>query len=191
MKINIIIGTTREGRASDRLAQWVRSVTKNREGVEFNLVDLREHHLPLLDEAIPPMGNPKRNVDENVQGWLDVMNAADGYVFVTAEYNHGLPTVLKNAIDLLDFQLQRKPSAIVSHGSVGGARAAAQLKTILNSNLGGVSVPVGLPIAVPPTELFDEAGSLKDDYKKFEGALKQQLDELLWYAGALKTAREN
>src|SRR5216684_3906554 len=99
LKIAVIIGSTRPGRVGESVAKWVYELAKRRTEAEFELVDVKEFNLPLLDEPAPPaMGQYSK---EHTKTWAAKINSFDGYVFVTPEYNHGICGALKNAIDFL------------------------------------------------------------------------------------------
>ena len=192
LKIAVIVGTVREGRVTPKQAKWVANALQEREGVEVNILDLAEYDLPFFAEPVSPRYNPNRVVEGDVKRWLDDLASADGYVVVTPEYNHSIPGVLKNAFDYVDFQLNRKPSAIVSHGTVGGARAAMHLKEILSE---GKTVPIPEFVAFDGiSEVIDDEGNTTEEVKAnpygSDYALNGLVDSLLWYADALKTARE-
>jgi NAD(P)H-dependent FMN reductase len=129
LRIGIILGSTRPGRVGERVATWVHDVASRRDDAEFEVVDLRDHPLPHLDEpplARPPEGSPH----PHTRAWADRIASFDGYVIVTPEYNASIPGVLKNALDFLYTEWNDKAAGFVSYGIVGGARAAAQLRTI-------------------------------------------------------------
>ena len=126
MNIVIISGSVRPGNASARVSKWVENVAKNTlQDTEVSVVDLATLNLPRFEEAIPPMMNDQREPTGAVKQWLDALGAADGYVFVTPEYNHGMSGALKDAIDYIGHQIMKKPFMVVSHGGIGGARAGA------------------------------------------------------------------
>ena len=192
MKINIVVGSIRTMRGSDKVARWVESTAK-KEGIEaeFEIVDLMNYDLPMFASAMPPQAEQDRQTEGDLAKWLEVMAAADGYVFVTPEYNHSVPAVLKNAIDYLDFQIKQKPAAIVSHGAIGGVRANEHLRLILNSNLGAMPVPETVTLKAPVAfaKVILDDGTLHDDYNKEQSPLDAMLHSLVWYADALKNAR--
>jgi NAD(P)H-dependent FMN reductase len=194
MKLQIIVGSTRPGRMTDRVAKWVAQQAATLEGVELEIVDLVEYELPFFDEAVSPRYNPNRQPNAVAKQWLDKLSEGDAYVFVTPEYNHSITGALKNALDYVDYQFTHKPAAVISHGSVGGARAAEQLKLIL--------LEVGL-VVIPPAVAFvgilgmnpviEENGDLQQDVKDQpygpQTALAGALAELKWYGDALGAAR--
>jgi NAD(P)H-dependent FMN reductase len=130
LKIAIILGSTRPGRNGAAVADWVVDRAAARTAAHYELVDLADHPLPHLDEAMPPtMGQYAR---EHTQAWAKTIGSYDGYIFVTPEYNHSTSGVLKNAIDYLYAEWNNKAAAFVSYGSLGGARAIEHLRAILS-----------------------------------------------------------
>lgn len=195
MKLLVINGSVRESRATGRVVAWVEKTAKQSlQDVEIAVVDLKEFKLPMFDEPVSPMMNPDRKPEGQVKAWLDELASADGYVFVTPEYNHTMPSGLKNAIDYIDFQVMKKPFLVVGHGGVGGARATQELKLALNANIGAVPVPVAIPVIgyVGYQDLISETGEANtDDVRQLEGTLKTGLETLAWYAEALSAKRAN
>jgi len=194
MKLGIIVGSTRQNRQTIKQAKWVYNTAREMEGVEAEIVDLKDYDLPFFDEPMSPRYNQNRQIDPKVKPWLDKINGFDAYVFATAEYNHSIPGVLKNAIDYITWEIQRKPAAIVSHGSAGGARAQIQLKIILSESK-AVPIPLPTPLAmVHMSEKIDDEGNLKEDLKQGpanpQAALEATLEELKWYSDALAAARD-
>lgn len=194
MKLLIVDGSVRNAKATPRIVQWVENSAKeNLEGVEVETVDLKELNLPRFEEPVSPMMNPERKPEGAVKQWLDLLASADGFVFVTPEYNYSVPSGLKDAIDSIDFQVMKKPFLAVGHGGVGGARAITQLKSMLNGNLGAVPIPMMVNVVgyVGYTNDIDEQGTATTDATNaLAPVLKAQLESLVWYAKALKTARE-
>lgn len=191
MKIQVILGSTRPTRITERLAKWAVLEAEKIEGVEVELVDLADYPMPFLDEAISPRYNPNRTPNEPAQRFLSKLAEADGYVIATAEYNHSIPGVLKNALDYIDFQIAKKPVAIFSHGTVGGARAAEQLKLIL-IEAGSAVVPKALAIH-GASELLDVDGHYIGDTGNPYGPDKLAqtvLQDLVWWTHALNAARK-
>jgi NAD(P)H-dependent FMN reductase len=189
-KIAVVVGSTREGRVSDRLAKWVWEEVKKES--EAEILDLRDYPMPFIDEAISPRYNPERKPAPEVKKWLDKVAEFDGYVFVTPEYNRSTSAVLKNAIDMLDYQMDKKPVALVGHGTSGGAQAIANLRMSL-PGVGVVTVPEALFFSDRIKELIDEAGTLKQELREKpygpQAALATIIEALKWYADALAAAR--
>lgn len=192
MKIGVILGATREGRHSDKVAKWVVKETGNHDGVDAELLDLRDYPMPFFEEAVSPQYNPDRKPSAEVKKWLDKLSEFDAYIVVTPEYSHSIPGVLKNAFDVTDFQFKRKPFGIVSHGTVGGARAAEHLKAIIFRCLGFV-VPAAVALTMRPAEIFDENGTLTEEVANQPYGPKAALDSLLteikWFTEALLNAK--
>ena len=139
MKIGIILGSIRTERATEAVARYVHDLAARRNGdASFELVDLADYNVPLLTTPVHPMVANKDYSDANVQRWSDAIDACDAYVFVTPEYNHGVPGGFKNAVDTLGAEWVGKPVAFIGHGSVGGVRAVEQWRQIV----GNFSMPV-------------------------------------------------
>jgi len=192
MKLAIVIGSTREGRQSDKVAKWVNKVASSM-NIDSELIDLRDYEMPFFNEAISPRYNPERKPVPEVSKWLVKIRDFDAYIFVTPEYNHSVPAVLKNSLDYLTDELYHKPSAVVSHGSVGGARAATDLKEIL-SECQTIVIPKSVQLFnVGMTNAVDNNGDLSkelaDNPYGPNTQLNNLLQELLWYSEALESAR--
>lgn len=127
-RIGIILGSTRPGRNGEAVARWVHEIAAQRTDAEFELVDLVDYKLPLLDEAYPPaMGQYSQ---PHTHTWAQKIASFDGFVIVTPEYNHSVPGALKNAIDFLHAEWVDKAVGFVSYGSTGGTRAVEHLRLI-------------------------------------------------------------
>lgn len=192
MKLQVIVGTTRPGRVTERLAKWVAAEAKNLPDTEVELIDLADYPMPFLDEPISPQFNPERKANAQAQKWMDKITRADAYVIVTPEYNRSTSAVLKNALDYLDFQMAKKPVALVGHGSSGGAQAVASLRPVL-AGLKSFSTSGSVYFISPVQEKIDQDGNLREEIKTQpygpQFALKNALEELKWYGDALATAR--
>lgn len=193
MKLAVIIGSTRQNRKTPNQAKWVANAARNMDDVEVEILDLKDYEMPFFDEPMSPRFNPDREIDPAARPWLKKLEEFDAYVFVTPEYNHSIPGVLKNALDYVTWEIQRKPVAIVSHGSAGGARAQIALKVILSESK-AVPIPIPTPLAmVGMSEKIDEEGNLTEELKALpngpQSALESTLAELKWYSDALSEAR--
>src|SRR3982075_2877300 len=147
--ISVIVGSTRQGRFSGKPAQWILQHLQKREGIEARLLDLRDFPMPFFDQAVPP-ATPGRAPyqHEVVQRWTAQIAQSDGFVFVTPEYNYGPAAVLKNAIDWVYPEWNRKAAAFVSYGSAMGARSVQQLReTAIELQLAPVRSSVHIPVA--------------------------------------------
>lgn len=129
--IQLIIGSTRQNRLADQAAEWVKQHADKNEELNVEVVDLREENLPFFNAPISPMYAPDES--EAGKAWAQKIEQADGFIFLTAEYNRSIPASLKNAIDYLYGQWLNKPAAIVSYGWIdGGASASKHLYDVLS-----------------------------------------------------------
>lgn len=188
-KIAVVIGATREGRVTDKLANWVAKELADK--AETEVLDLRDYPMPFLDEPSPRY-NPDRKPTSEVKKWLDKVAEFDGYVLVTPEYNRSTSAVLKNAIDVLAYEIESKPVALVGHGSSGGAQAIANLRMAL-PGVGGVTVPQALFFTDMVGQAINDEGILKAELQENpygpQATLSTQVDTLLKFAEALKAVR--
>jgi len=121
LNIGIITGSTREGRVSPQVATWVLDYANQKGSANFEVIDIKDYHLPFLGEGF----------NEGVVAFQNKLKQMDGFIFVVAEYNHSITGALKNALDWARDEWHNKSAGIVSYGSVGGARAAEHLRGIL------------------------------------------------------------
>ncbi len=183
LKLAIILGSTRPGRVGEAVARWVYEHTQPRSDAAFELVDIASFNLPLLDEPIPP--SQGKYSQEHTKRWAAKVASFDGYVFVTPEYNHGIPGALKNAIDFLYAEWNNKAAGFVGYGSAGGVRAVEHLRLVMAE----------VQVATVRNQV---ALSLFTDFENFstfkpaahhEKSLAQMLDQLVAWSGAMKTLR--
>ena len=184
IKIAIILGSTRPGRNGEAVAKWVYQVAQKRSDAEFELVDIKDFNLPLLDEPVPPiMGQYSK---PHTKTWATKIAVFDAYVFVTPEYNHGTSGALKNAIDFLFAEWNNKAGGFVSYGGASGARAVEQLRL----NLTEVRMAtVRNQVLFSMYTDFENFSVFKPESHK-EEAVNAMLDELIAWGGALKTLRK-
>jgi NAD(P)H-dependent FMN reductase len=186
-KIGVIISTTRDNRFADKPALWFMDQAKQRTDLSFELVDLRDYPMPFFNEVASDLWMPSQN--EVARRWQSKLAEFDGYVVITAEYNHAPSAVLKNAMDYAYKAWNRKPIAFFGYGGVGAARAIEQLRLIAVElqmapikpaiHLQGLDFMAVLRQGKPLEEL---------DY--LPGLVTPMLDDLAWWAHALKAARE-
>jgi NAD(P)H-dependent FMN reductase len=187
LKIGIVMSTTREGRFAERAADWILEQAKARGGAEYHKVDLRDHALPFFNEPGAPLYVPAKN--EAAQRWNAKVAGFDGYIFVVAEYNHGVPAALKNAIDHSYHELVRKPAAFVGYGSVGAARAIEQLRLIL-AEVQMASVRSAVHVGMAEFLGMLQQGKAFSDYPYLGQSATAMLDDLIWWCETLKFGRE-
>ncbi len=135
MRIAVIVGSTRPGRKGTTVGHWVNDHAQQRDDVpgrvQFDLVELEDFDLPLLEEPTVPAAADREYETPQTRAWSEAVDRYDGFVFVTPEYNHGVPAALKNAVDVLGPEWAHKAVAFVSYGTNGGVRAVEQWRTIL------------------------------------------------------------
>lgn len=133
MKIGIIVGSIREGRNGIGVGEWVLEKAQSHGGAEFELVDLKSFNVPLLTTATVPGAAQKKYDSPEVTAWSQKIDELDGYIFVTPEYNHGVPGGFKNAFDSLGSEWSNKAVALIGYGADNGVRAVEQWRPILNN----------------------------------------------------------
>lgn len=185
-KIAIIMSSTRAARFADKPAKWIEDLAVARGDMEIELIDLRDYPMPFFDEPASNAYVPSAN--EVAQRWQKKVAEFDGYIFVTAEYNHSIPAVLKNALDYASPEWNRKPAACVGYGSVGGARAVEQLRLILVELQ---MAPTRNSVHIQGPDFFEALmkGRDLDDIPFIAENAVALLDELHWWASALSVAR--
>jgi NAD(P)H-dependent FMN reductase len=183
LHIGIIVGSTRPGRNGLAVGQWVHAQAAKRSGAEYELVDLVDYNLPLLDEPVPPAMGP--GTKDHTRRWAAKVASFDGYVFVTPEYNHGPPAALKNALDYVYKEWCNKSVGFVGYGSVGAARSIEMLRAICsNLELADVRVAVGLSLM----QDFENYSTFKPQPHQ-EKSLAQLFGQVEAWADALKPLR--
>lgn len=183
LNLAIIIGSTRPGRVGEAVAQWVHALAQKRGDANYELVDIKDFNLPLLDEPVP--ASQGKYSKEHTKKWAAKVASFDGYVFVTPEYNHGTSGALKNAIDFVYAEWNNKAAGFVGYGSAGGARAVEHLRLVMAE----------MQVATVRNQV---ALSLFTDFEKFttfkpaphhEKSVGTMLDQLVSWGGAMKTLR--
>lgn len=183
LKIGVIIGSTRQGRVSEKVAQWFKSSVKDRTDIEFSYIDLANVNLPFFNEPVSPAY--REETPEVAKEWAAQIENLDGFIVITAEYNHGPTAVLKNALDYLYEEWNRKPIAFIGYGSAGGTRAVEQLRTIA---IELQMAPIRHQVVLNIFEYFSEEGDLQIPARQ-KGSLDVMLNDLAWWAKALQDAR--
>jgi NAD(P)H-dependent FMN reductase len=184
LKILIILGSVREGRMAEPVGRWVLDQTQGRGGLACELVDLKDWALPFYPFADPPAKGNYR--DPLQQRWAEKVGAADGYVLIAPEYNHGPPAVLKNALDFVYREWNRKPVSFVGYGGNGGARSIEQL-TAIARELQMAPLEASVHIMGVWGKVKDGTFTGDDKDVRWIGHL---FDEVEWWGRALKAARD-
>ena len=183
LKIGIIVGSTRPGRKAAAVAKWVHDILKSRKDAEFEIVDIEDYKLPLLDEPVPPSMHQYTKTHTNA--WSDKIASLDGYIFVTPEYNHATSAALKNAIDFLFREWNNKAAGFVGYGGAGGVRAVENLRLVM----GEVKVAdVRAQVALSMFTDFENFTTFKP-HEKHDKAVHLMADEVIAWGGALKALR--
>jgi NAD(P)H-dependent FMN reductase len=177
LKIGIILGSTRQGRVSPQVGEWVKGIADKRGDADYEIVDISDYNLPFLGTT--------DGTEPGIAAWNEKLGSLDGFVFVVQEYNHSITGALKNAIDFAREAWYNKAAGIVSYGSTGGARAAEHLRGILGE------VKVADVRTHPTLSLFTdfENGSVFKPQDLHQTNMTAMLDEVIAWSGALKTLR--
>ncbi|WP_037464834.1 NADPH-dependent FMN reductase [Shimazuella kribbensis] len=176
LKIGIILGSTRPGRVSPQVGEWVKALADKRGDATYEIVDIADYKLPFFGES---------GAEAQIQKWSEKLASLDGFVFVTPEYNHSITGALKNALDLAREEWNNKAAGIVSYGSTGGARAAEHLRGIMGELL------IADVKTHPTLSLFTDF----ENFSTFKPAdlhvsnINLMLDQVAAWSGALKTLR--
>jgi NAD(P)H-dependent FMN reductase len=187
VKIGIIISTTRAARFGDKPAQWIKDIAAQRDDLSVEVLDLRDYPMPFFDEVASNAWVPSQS--EVAQRWQKKVAEFDGYIVVTAEYNRGVPAVLKNALDYAYPEWNRKPVAFVGYGSVGAARAIEQLRLVA-IELQMAPTRTGVHIQGADFMAVWKGGKAITELSYLRQNATDMLDQLVWWATALKAARD-
>jgi NAD(P)H-dependent FMN reductase len=183
LKIAILIGSTRPGRRAEDVARWVHGIAGKRTDAEYEVVDILDYGLPLLDEPNPPrMGQYSQ---PHTKAWAAKIGSFDAFVFVTPEYNHGTSGALKNALDFLFREWNDKAAGFVSYGGAGGVRAVEQLRLTMGElEVADVRAQVVLSLFTD----FENFKTFKPAANQ-EAAVNAMLDQVVAWGTALKAVR--
>lgn len=183
IKVGIILGSTRPNRNGEAVAKWVEQHVQDRNDAEYELVDIKDYDLPLLDEPIPP--SQGKYSQPHTKRWAQKIGSFDAFIFVTPEYNHATSGALKNALDFLYAEWNNKAAGFVSYGSAGGARAVENLRLIMGElQVADVRAQVMFSL-LTDFKNFSEFAPDSRHEKELEALLKQ----LLAWGEAMKGVR--
>ena len=187
-KLKIILGSIREGRFSEKIAPWVLEQVEKHPEFEAEVLDLRDYMMPFFDQKATPGSKLEPYKNDAVARWTQKIAEADAYLLIMPEYNRSIPGVLKNALDWVYPEWNKKVAGFVGYGTVGGARAIEHARM--------VAVEVQMATVRQAVNIFahwtlqDEKGDVKQGtLTEFERGAGTMLDQLAWWAKALKTAR--
>jgi len=183
IRIAIIIGSTRPNRNGDAVGQWVYDLARERSDAEFELIDLLEWNLPMLDESFPPSMDKYEH--KHTKEWAATIASFDGFVFVAPEYNHGINAALKNAIDFIFKEWNNKAAGFVSYGSEGGVRAVEQLRQVMGAIM---IADVRAQVILTLRQDFEDSKIFKPQahHAKIAGKM---FDQVIAWSGAMKQLR--
>lgn len=184
LKVAIIIGSTRPGRNGEAVGKWAYNIASKRTDAAYELIDLLEVNLPLLDEPNSPA--MQKYTKQHTKDWSARIDPFDAFVFVTPEYNHGVPAALKNALDFLYKEWNNKAAGFVAYGNTGGARSVEHLRnTMAELQIADVREQVTLSLFTD----FENYSTFKPaDFH--EKKLHTLLDQVVSWGEALKQVRE-
>ena len=191
LNLKIIIGSTRPGRAADRVIPWITATSRDHGDFDVDVLDLRDWPLPLFGETSATVGDPHEPTFSVpvVRQWNAKIAEGDAYLFITPEYNHSIPAVLKNAVDSVftTFAFRGKPAAYVGYsgGIGGGIRAIEHLAHVA---IEAEMVPLRNSVIIPSVHSAFGPDGQPDD-PRTSAAAKILLDDLAWWATALQQAR--
>lgn len=187
MKIGVILGSVRKVRRGERVAKWLMSELQKMDDAEFELLDLLDYPLPFYNEDDSPDSLENGYSNEVATKWAAKIGEMDGFILIVSEYNHGPTAVLKNALDYVYKEWNKKPVGFVSYatGLIGGARAVEQVRGIvIELQMAPMQGAVHITKVL---KTIDENGNLLEE--SYNKRLKSTVDQLLWWAKALKAAR--
>lgn len=174
MRIGIVIGSIREGRKGAAVGEWVLSHAAERGDAAYELIDLKSFNVPLLTDAVVPGAANRQYSSPEVRAWGAALDACDGFVFVTPEYNHGVPGAFKNAVDSIYPELVGKAVAFVGYGADAGVRAVEAWRPVVaNFQMVGVRAQVSL------SAFHDWSGEDFTPGDRRAGEVRGMLDQLL------------
>ena len=184
LRVAIIVGSTRPGRKGEAVARWVYEIAGARGDAEFELVDIKDYDLPLLDEPISAIFGQYSN--DHTKAWSAKIASFDAFVFVTPEYNHATSGALKNAIDYLYKEWNNKAAGFVGYGGAGGTRAVENLRLVMGELM---VADVRAQVALSLYTDFENFSVFKPAPHQ-EKSVHNMLDQVIAWGGALRSLRE-
>lgn len=193
IKIKVIIGSTRQNRFSDKPAHWIYTEAKKKVG-EVEILDLRDYPMPFFNEPVSPAMSGGKYSNDIVNKWSEKIMDGDAFIIVSPEYNHGYPAVLKNALDSIFPEWNRKAVGFVSYGNAGGARSVEQLRQVVIElqmvpTRSAIHIPVDVYMAVMNEKVPVDPGLFKPLRDRID-RIEVFLTELISMAKTLKVARD-
>ncbi len=189
LKVGLIVGSTRPNRFAEIPVPWLVEGASARRDLQFTVLDLRDFQLPFLNEPASPMATGGVFTEPEAQAWCKRIGEFDAFVALVAEYNHGPTAVLKNAFDSALIEWYRKPIAFVGYGGVGAARAIEALRGVV-IELQMAPIRHEVNISMEPFLGILQKGRSLNDYQYLVQSREVMFDHLVWWAEALKAARQ-
>lgn len=186
LSIGVIISTTRRARFADKPTQWIMNHFDGRADIAAEVVDLRDYPFPFFDEVTSPAYAPPASIV--ARQWAAKIDQFDGFVFITAEYNHSIPGILKNALDYSSREFNRKPAAFIGYGGVGAARAIEQLRLIC-IELQLAPIRTAVHISMEQYLAIDKEEKQVGDFDHLNTSAATMISDLVWWGEALTIAR--
>lgn len=184
IRIAIIIGSTRPNRKGEAVGKWVYEQARLRTDASFELIDLLDRKLPLLNEPLQP--SEGKYTHQHTKDWSAIIDPFDAYIFVAPEYNHGINAALKNAIDFLYKEWNNKAAGFVSYGSAGGVRAVEQLRLVM----GEIKIAdVRAQVVLSTAHDFENRTTFKPREQHIK-SIERLLNDLISWGEAMKMVRE-
>ena len=195
VNIKVIIGSTRQNRFSEKPARWIFEELKKQKDVSAELLDLRDYPMPFFDSPMPSSMAQGKYANEIVKKWAEKINEADAFIIVTPEYNHGYSAVLKNALDWLYPEWNKKAVGFVSYGSAVGARAVEQLRQVaIELQMVPIRNSIHIPVDIFMKAMMSKEPTGPEIFQPIrESAMGDRMqiffDDFLWTTKTLKAAR--
>jgi NAD(P)H-dependent FMN reductase len=192
LRIALLVASTRtQGRFADLALPWLQQQLRDLDGVEVDVIDLRDHPLPAYDLLAPPARAFRQYETAEQRELGERFDAADGLLVLTNEFNHGYPASLKNVLDHFFAEFVHKPAAFVGYGNVGGARAIEQLRLVV-AELDMVSVRETVHVLGEEMRTIRTTGGTAADaiWRSHQPKLHAMVENLLWWSRVLRAGRE-
>lgn len=188
LNIAVIVASTRTQRFADNVLAWLNERLPARES-NYSIVDLREHQLPYYDLQVPPSMAPRAYSSDGERELGEIFDAADGFIIIANEFNHGYSAALKNVLDHYQVEFHRKPVAYIGYGNVGGSRAIEQLRQVA-AEQEMTTIRHAVHIMGPAVLAIRGGANPVETIAEYDPRLTMLLDDLDWWANALHLARE-
>ena len=185
-RLGVVMASTRENRVGQPITDWFLGIARQHGGFDVELIDLKDVGLPLLEEPHHP--RLQNYQQAATRAWSARVAALDAFVFVTPEYNYGMPPALLNALDHLYNEWNYKAAAFVSYGGLSGGTRSVQMSKLMLTSLKMVPILEAVNVAFVAQHLDATSGAFKGG-ESFEKSATALLNELLRWTNALAVLR--